>query len=195
MTTVLATTLGTLAALGLVRLKERWRGLVMATLLSPMIIPVVITAVGTYFLFAPLGLTNSISGLVLAHTVVAVPFVVVTVTATLLGFDPSLARAAASLGAPPFTVFRRVILPTILPGVISGAIFAFAASFDEIVDSLFLAGPQQRTLPLQMLSGVKEEISPAITAAATLLVLLSAALLAVVELLRRRSERLADQAE
>lgn len=194
-TTMLATALGTLAALGLVRLKQRWRGLVMAILISPMIIPIVITAVGIYFLYAPWGLTNSFTGLILAHTVVAVPFVVMTVTATLQGFDPNLARAAASLGASPVTIFRRVILPMILPGVVSGAIFAFAASFDEIVVTLFLAGPQQRTLPLQMLSGVREEISPAITAAATLLVLLSMALLTVVEILRRRSAAASMQSQ
>jgi putative spermidine/putrescine transport system permease protein len=190
-TTALATVLGTLAALGLTRLRSRARGIVMGLVLSPLIIPVVITAVGTYFMFAPLGLTNSFTGLVIAHTVVAVPFVVITVAATVQGFDANLLRAAASLGASPTTVFRRVMLPLILPGVTSGAVFAFAASFDEIVISLFLAGPQQRTLPLQMLSGVREEISPAITAVATMLVILSALLLAVVELLRRRSARLA----
>lgn len=190
-TTLLATVLGTLAALGLARLKPRARGIAMSLVLSPLIIPVVITGVGTYFMFAPLGLTNNFLGLIVAHTVVAVPFVVTTVTATVQGFDVNLSRAAASLGAAPLVAFRRVMLPLILPGVTSGAIFAFAASFDEIVISLFLAGPNQRTLPLQMLSGVREEISPAITAAATLLVILSAGLLATVELLRRRSVRLA----
>jgi putative spermidine/putrescine transport system permease protein len=190
-TTALATVLGTLAALGLARMKPRLRSLAMGLVLSPIIIPVVITAVGTYFMFAPLGLTNSILGLVIAHTVVAVPFVVITVAATVQGFDTNLLRAAASLGASPVTVFRRVMLPLILPGVTSGAVFAFAASLDEIVISLFLAGPEQRTLPLQMLSGVREEISPSITAVATLLVIVSALLLATVELLRRRSARLA----
>lgn len=193
-TTALATVLGTLASLGLMRLGPRTRSLVTAFLISPMIIPVVITAVGTYFLYAPLGLTNSFIGLVLAHTVVAVPFVVITVTATLQVFNPMLARAASSLGAPPLTVFRLVVLPLILPGVASGALFAFATSFDEIVISIFLAGPQQRTLPLQMLSGVREEISPAITATATLLVLMSTLLLATVELLRRRSVSIARDA-
>jgi len=190
LTTALSTVLGTMAALGLTKLKRRARSLAMGLILSPLIIPVIITAVGMYVLFAPLGLTNGYLGLILSHTVVAVPFVVITVAATLQGFDTNLMRAAASLGAPPLLSFRRVMLPLILPGVISGAVFAFAASFDEIVISLFLAGPQQRTLPLQMLSGVREEISPAITAVATLLVLFSSALLAVVELLRRRSARL-----
>lgn len=190
-TTVLATALGTLGSLGLARLKPGPRRLVTGLVVSPIIVPVVITGVGTYFLFAPLGLTNSVLGLVLAHTVLAVPFVVITVSATLHGFDTNLARAAASLGASPTAVFRRVVLPLILPGVTSGAVFAFATSFDEIVIALFLAGPHQRTLPMQMLSGVREEISPTITVAATFLVLLSAGLLTVVELLRRRAARLA----
>jgi putative spermidine/putrescine transport system permease protein len=192
-TTGLATTLGILASLGLMRLKAPLRSIVVGLLIAPMIIPVIITAVGIYFLFAPLGLTNSFVGLVLGHTVIAVPFVVITVTATLQSFDVTLARAAASLGAPPFTAFRRVVLPVILPGVISGAVFAFATSLDEIVVSLFVAGPQQRTLPMQMLSGVREEISPAITAAATVLVVLSAVMLGVVEMLRKRSARLAGR--
>jgi putative spermidine/putrescine transport system permease protein len=192
-TTLLATTLGTVGALGLTQLTPRWRGVMTAFLISPLIVPVIITAVGIYFLFSPLGLTNSFLGLVLAHTTVAVPFVLITVTATLQGFDTRLSRAAASLGASPFTVFRRVILPLILPGVITGAVLAFIASFDEIVISLFLAGPAQRTLPLQMFSGIREEISPTITAAATLLVVLSTILLAVVELLRRRSANYAGR--
>ncbi len=191
LTTVSATVLGTVGALGLTRLRPGVRHAVGALVLSPLIVPVVITAVGTYFLFAPLGLTNNFAGLVLAHTVLAVPFVVITVSATLQGFDVTLVRAASSLGAPPLTVFRRVMLPLILPGVVSGAVFAFATSFDEIVIALFLAGPSQRTLPLQMLSGVREEISPTITAAATLLVILSTLLLAATELLRRRAARLA----
>ena len=189
-TTVLATALGTLAALGLTRLRQPAHRIVAGLVISPIIVPVVILGVGAYFLYAPLGLSNSFVGLVLAHTVLAVPFVVITVTATLQGFDVSLLRAAASLGAPPITAFRRVVLPLILPGVLSGAIFAFATSFDEIVVALFLAGPSQRTLPIQMLNGVREEISPTITAAATVLVLVSALLLTTVEILRRRSARI-----
>jgi len=189
-TTVLATFLGTLAALGLTRAKFPLKGLVMAMLISPMIVPVVITAVGVYFFFARLGLTNTLSGLVLAHTVLAVPFVVITVTSSLQGFDITLTRAAASLGANPVTVFFKVTLPLILPGLISGALFAFATSFDEVVVALFLAGPAQRTLPRQMFSGIRENIGPTITAVATLLIIISVLLMVAMELLRRRSERL-----
>lgn len=188
-TMLLATALGTLAALGLARLKPRPRSAIGALVLAPLIVPVVITGVGVYFLYAPLRLTNSYLGLVLAHTVLAIPFVVLTVSASLANFDVNLWRAASNLGAPPVTAFRRVVLPVILPGVVSGAIFAFATSFDEIVMGLFLAGPTQRTLPIQMFNGVREEISPTITAAATLLVVLSIVLLVTIEMLRRRTDR------
>jgi putative spermidine/putrescine transport system permease protein len=118
------------------------------------------------------------------------PFVVITVTATLSGFDRSLMRAAGSLGAGPYTTFVRVVLPLILPGVISGALFAFVTSFDEVVTVIFLAGYDQQTIPRQMWAGIREQISPTILAVATILVLISIALLATVELLRRRSSRL-----
>lgn len=193
-TTVLATALGTAASLGLTRLRPKARSLLSAIIIAPIIVPVVITGVGAYFLYAPLHLTNTYLGLILAHTVIAVPFAVLTVSASLQNFDVNLLRAAGSLGAPPLTAFRRVVLPLILPGVVSGAVFAFATSFDEVVMALFLAGPSQRTLPIQMFNGVREEISPTITAAATLLIILSFALLLVVELLRRRAERLGGAA-
>jgi putative spermidine/putrescine transport system permease protein len=189
-TTILATALGTLAALGLSKANFPARNLVMGLLISPMIVPVVITAVGMYFFYAQMGLTNSFFGLILAHTALATPFVVITVTATLIGFDHTLTRAGASLGAPPPRVFFKVVLPLILPGVISGALFAFVTSFDEVVVVLFLASPEQRTLPKQMFSGIREQISPTITAVATLLIIFSVILLTSVELLRRRSERL-----
>jgi putative spermidine/putrescine transport system permease protein len=188
--TFIATALGTLAALGLSRSYFPWRTLVMSILISPMIVPVVITAVGMYFFYAQVGLLNSYLGLILSHTCLATPFVVITVTATLTGFDYSLARAGAGLGAPPFVVFRRIILPLILPGVISGALLAFVTSFDEVVVVLFIAGPEQRTLPKVMFAGIREQISPTITAAATLLILFAIVMLTTVELLRRRSERL-----
>ncbi|MBK1664778.1 polyamine ABC transporter permease [Rhodospirillum rubrum] len=188
--TILATGLGILASLGLVRAKFRGKGLVMAVLLSPMIVPVVITAVGFYLFFAPLGLTANYPGLILAHTALAAPFVVISVTATLQGFDMNLARAAASLGADQLTTFRRVILPLIAPGVASGALFAFATSFDEVVVVLLVAGPEQRTLPREMFSGIRENISPTITAVATVLILFSTLLLIALEALRRRNERM-----
>jgi putative spermidine/putrescine transport system permease protein len=188
--TVLASALGTLAALGLAQARLPGHGLLMALIVSPMIVPLVIVAVGVYFAYAPFGLTGSLLGLTLAHTALAVPFVVITVSATLTGFDPNQARAGASLGASPVRVFFRITLPLILPGVISGALFAFITSFDEVVVALFLTGPAERTLPRQMFNGIRENISPVIAAAATLLILLSVLLLATLELLRRRNERL-----
>ena len=192
-TMIIATPLGTLAALGLVRAEFRFKRVVVGLLLSPMIVPVIITAIGIYFVYSPLGLANSRIGLVLAHTVLATPFVVVIVHATLQGFDPALWRAGASLGAPPWTVLRKVVLPLIAPGVMSGALFAFITSFDEIVTTIFLAGPEQRTLPLQMFDGVREQISPTITAAATLLIAVSVVTLGAIEGLRRRSSRIYAQ--
>jgi putative spermidine/putrescine transport system permease protein len=189
--TLLATVLGTVAALGLWRTRFFGQRLMLAVIVAPMVVPEIIMAVGLYFAFAPIGLTNSYLGLILAHTALAVPFVVVTVLATLSGFDRTLARAASSLGAGPVTAFRRVMLPLILPGLVSGAVFAFAVSFDEVILVLFLGGPGQRTLPRQMFSGINDNISLSITAAATLLIVVSVLLMACVELLRRRSERLA----
>jgi putative spermidine/putrescine transport system permease protein len=189
-TTVLATGLGTLAALGLARARFPGRPFVMGLLISPMVVPDVIVAVGVYFFYALLGLTGSLVGLTLAHTALAVPFVVITVSATLHGFDLNLSRAAASLGAGPITAFFRITLPLILPGVVSGALLAFVTSFDEVVVALFLTGPQERTLPRQMFDGIRENISPVIAAAATLLIVLAALLMVAVELLRRRGKRL-----
>ena len=188
--TIIATMLGTLAALGLSRTNFPARAQVMSILISPMVVPVIISAVAMYFFYTRIGVSNSLPGLILAHTALATPFVVIVVVATLSGFDHTLTRAGASLGAPPLTVFFKVILPLILPGVISGALFAFVTSFDEVVVVLFLAGPEQRTLPKQMFSGIREMISPTITAAATLLILFAVIMLTTVELLRRRSERL-----
>ncbi|MFN3992732.1 MAG: ABC transporter permease [Tabrizicola flagellatus] len=207
--TILATTLGTIAALGLSRPEMPYRRLIMALLISPMIVPIIIIAVGMSFFFAKacvapdsaMGmlfgwalsekgcLANSHLGVIMAHAVLGIPFVIITVTATLSGFDQSLIRAAQSLGANPRTTFFKVIMPLILPGVISGALFAFVTSFDEVVAVLFIAGPDQQTIPRQMFNGIREAISPAILAVATILVVISVALLTTVELLRRRSDR------
>jgi putative spermidine/putrescine transport system permease protein len=197
--TILATVLGTLAALGLSRPEMPYRRAVMAILISPMIVPIIIIATGLFFFYSNpcsiLGfqcgrLTSTYLGVILAHTTLGIPFVIITVTATLSGFDQSLIRASASLGASPRVTFFKVIMPLILPGVISGGLFAFVTSFDEVVAVLFIAGPDQQTIPRQMWNGIREAISPAILAVATILVVISIALLATVELLRRRSERL-----
>jgi putative spermidine/putrescine transport system permease protein len=188
--TVLATVLGTMAALGIWRARFPAQALVLAMLISPMVVPVIIIAVGVYFAFAPLGLTDGYLGLVLAHATLGVPFVVITVLATLSAFDRTLLRAAESLGASQITTFRRVMLPLILPGVASGAVFAFAASFDEVVVVLLMAGPAQRTLPRQMFAGINDNISLTIAAAATMLIAISLALMIAVGALQRRSARM-----
>ena len=189
LTTLLATTLGTTAALGLTRPAFPFRRTVNAILIAPMIVPVVIVAVGDYLLFGHLGLTNTRTGLVLAHTVLAAPFVVITVTATLATYDATLTRAARSLGAPPLSAFRRVTLPVILPGVVAGAVFAFANSFDEVVVALFMTSAEQRTLPVQMFSGIRDQINPTIMAAATMLLGLSTLLFVTVAWLGARARR------
>ena len=191
---LLAMVFGTLAAIGLTRGEFRGKALVMSLVISPMVVPVVIVGVASYLFFAPLGLGNSYLSLILVHAVLGVPFVIITVSATLQGFNYNLVRAAASLGASPLTAFFRVTLPLIAPGVISGALFAFATSFDEVVVTLFLAGPEQATLPRQMFSGIRENLSPTIAAAATLLIGFSIVLLLTLEWLRGRSEKMRTSA-
>lgn len=187
--TILATTLGTLAALGLSRSEMPYRTLIMSILISPMIVPLIISAAGMFFFYSSINLAGTFLGIILAHTALGIPFVVITVTATLSGFDHSLTRAAAGLGAKPTTVFFKIMLPLVTPGVISGALFAFITSFDEVVVAIFVAGVEQRTIPLQMWGGIREQISPTILAVATILVIISIMLLTVLELVRRRSER------
>ena len=188
--TILATVLGTLAALGLSRPDMPYRKAIMAILISPMIVPLIITATGLFFFYSRTGLAGTYLGIIMAHATLGIPFVIITVTATLVGFDQSLNRAAASLGASPTTTFFRITMPLILPGVISGALFAFVTSFDEVVVVLFVAAFDQQTIPRQMWNGIREQLSPAILAVATILVIVSIGLLTAVELLRRRSERL-----
>ena len=187
--TVLATALGTLAALGLSSRAMPARRLAMGLLISPMVTPLIISAAGMFFFYSTLGLSQTHLGLILAHAALGTPFVVITVTATLSAFDANLTRAAASLGAGPLTTFRRVQLPLIAPGVVSGALFAFATSFDEVVVVLFMAGENQRTIPRQMWAGIREQISPAMLAVATFLVVFAVLLLCTVEWLRRRAAR------
>ena len=184
---LLATVLGTLAALGLFRQGMPARRAITGLLISPMVLPLVIAAAGMFFFYSEIALVQTHVGLILAHAALGSPFVVIAVTASLAGYDRNLTRAAESLGASPLTAFRRVQLPLIAPGVLSGALFAFAVSFDEVVVVLFMGGLDQRTIPRQMWTGIREEISPAILAVATFLIVLAVALLVVAERLRRRS--------
>ncbi|WP_421857425.1 ABC transporter permease [Oricola sp.] len=199
--TIIAVSLGTLAAIGLSQSHVPFRSVIMAILISPMIVPLIISATGMFFFYSSVGnfLINDVGvnqtfvnyvKVILGHAALGTPFVIITVTATLVGFDRSLTRAAASMGSDPTRTFFKVQMPLILPGVISGGLFAFITSFDEVVVVLFLASAQQKTLPWQMFTGLREQISPTILAVATLMVAISIVLLATLEILRRRSERL-----
>lgn len=184
--TLLATFLGTLAAVGLARVQFFGKGVLMSLLIAPMVVPVVVVGVSTYLFFVQIGLADTYLGLVLVHAALGAPFVLTTVLATLQNFNHNLVRASLGLGAPPLTTFFRVTLPIIAPGVISGALFAFATSFDEVVVTLFIAGPSQVTLPRQMFTGIRENISPTIAAVATLLIIFTTLLMLALEWIRGR---------
>ena len=188
--TLISTFLGTLAALGLSRKEFPYKTAIMGLLISPMVVPLIISAAGMFFFYSRIGLQGTHVGVILAHAALASPFVVITVTATLVGFDHSLTRAAASLGSSPTRTFFRITVPLITPGVISGALFAFITSFDEVVVVLFVGSVNQRTIPWAMFSGIREQISPTILAVATILIIFSIILLTMMELLRRRNERM-----
>jgi putative spermidine/putrescine transport system permease protein len=188
LTMIMATILGTLASLAIVRGRFKGKRLIYGIILSPLIIPVIITSVSVYYFFSKLHLVGTLWGLVLAHTVLAIPFVVVNVTATLQGFDMTLERAALSLGANRLVTFMRVTLPLIWPGIVSGALFAFITSFDEVVVAIFLTGSKP-TLPKQMWDGIRVSINPTISAVASLLIVFSILLLFSLEFLRRRSQK------
>ena len=189
-TTIIATILGTLAAYGLTRADFPGKALIFGLLISPLAVPLVITALGLYFFFARIGLVQTHIGLIVAHVVLATPFVVITVSATLKGFDWNLVRAAESLGASPLGAFFQVTLPLIMPGVLAGAIFAFVTSLDEIVVALFLSGPAQSTLPRQLFTGLRDQLDPSIVAIASMLITVSVAILIIVEFLHWRNDRL-----
>ncbi|MDA9687588.1 ABC transporter permease [Candidatus Pelagibacter sp.] len=188
--TIGSTILGTVAALGLSSRHMPYKAAFMALLISPMIVPLIISGTAIFFFMAKVGLAATHTGIILAHIILGTPFVVITVTATLTGFDHSVTRAAASLGSNPVNTFMKVTLPLILPGVISGALFAFVTSFDEVIVVLFLAGLENTTIPIQMWVGLREQLSPTILAVATCLIIMSTLILVSAELLRRRSERI-----
>lgn len=179
--TVVATVVGTLAALGLRRELLPFSGLLRSIFLLPMVVPAVVLGVGMQILYARMGLASSYLGVIIAHAVLCVPFVLVNVASALASIDPALERAAASLGASPVKVFRGVTLPLAMPGILTGAVFAFATSLDEVVITLFVAGPNQTTLARQMFSSLRENISPAIAAAAFIIMILTFALLLAVK--------------
>ncbi len=185
-TMVAATALGTLVALGLARLDRRAAKAVSFVFLLPMIVPSIITAAALYTPFARLGLVSTVPGLVVAHTILALPFVIINVAAVLGKLDPRLVHAARSLGASPAAAFGRVTLPLLAPGVIAGALFAFLTSFDEVVIALFISGAGATTLPVQMWSGIRFEVSPIVAAASCLLLVVSCLLLALFGVLKRR---------
>jgi len=188
--TIGSTVLGTVAALGLSSRYMPYKAAFMALLISPMIVPLIISGTAIFFFMAKVGLAATHTGIILSHIILGTPFVVITVTATLTGFDHSVTRAAASLGSNPVNTFMKITLPLIMPGVISGALFAFVTSFDEVVVVLFLAGLENTTIPIQMWVGLREQLSPTIMAVATCLIIMSTLILVSAELLRRRSERL-----
>ncbi|MGE3147669.1 MAG: ABC transporter permease [Pseudorhodoplanes sp.] len=185
----LATVLGTLAAFGLNRITGASAKFVIWLILLPMVVPSIIIAVALYGAFAPLGLIGNKAGLVVAHTILTLPFVVINVSAILQKLDRRMVDAARSLGAGPLTAFRKIVLPVILPGVLAGGVFSFLTSFDEIVLALFITGPDSITLPVQMWNGIRFEINPAVAAASSILLGIAILLLAVFSLLRPRTPR------
>ena len=189
-TTVLATILGTAASLALVRGRFPGRNAVNSFIVSPLVVPGIIVAIGVYFFFAQAKLVGNPLGLAFAHTALAIPFVVTNVTATLHGFDERLEYAAMNLGANRWQTFRRVTLPIIRPGVFAGALFAFITSFDELIVALFVSGTGAVTLPRKMWDSLRQEIDPTIAAVSTVLIAFSIVILLSAELLRQRSERI-----
>ncbi len=177
--------LGVLAAFPLVRTEFRGKMVVYAVILAPMIVPLIVSAIAIFFLFASLGLTGTVIAIAIGHTVVVLPVVVIIVTATLQAFDIRLEQAAISLGAGPLTAFRRVTLPVIAPGVVSGGLFAFLTSFDELMIPLFLGGPDAQTLAVRIWNSVILEIEPTIAAVSTFLIVLALLVLGLASLLQR----------
>lgn len=186
---IFGTVIGTAAAVGLVRGTFPGKKVVLGLLLSPIIVPTIISAVALYYVFATYGLVGTRTGLVLAHLTLAVPFVIVVVASALERVDPALEQAAWTLGATRFTTFRKVTLPLIRPAVITAALFAFLASFDEVVVAIFLSGVRIKTLPKRMWDGIREEIDPTTAAVAALLVTLTVVLIILAEVLRARASR------
>jgi putative spermidine/putrescine transport system permease protein len=190
---VFATFLGTLASLSLVRGRYRGKQSLYALFLLPIIVPWIISAVSFYFFFAKLKMIGTISGLVLAHTVLAVPYVVIVMTSTLKGFDERLEQASMSLGAGRVRTFFNITFPIIRPAILTALLFTFIRSFDELITAMFISGVKAKTLPKQMWDGIRDEINPTIAAVAALLIFLTIFLMSLLAFLRRRQEQLYAQ--
>jgi mannopine transport system permease protein len=188
-TAVLATIVGTMASIALVRGQLPGRDLIQALTLAPLIAPHIIIAVALYLFFAPLGLSGNFHGFVIAHAMLAVPYVVITVTAALQRFDPALELAALNCGATRVQAFFHVVLPNILPGVAAGAVFAFIASFDEATVAFFLSGVEGKTITRKIFEDIDFNLTPVIAAVATILTLASLLLMGAVEVSRKRTRR------
>lgn len=185
---LLATVLGVAAALGLDRTRFRGRGALRSTMLAPLIMPGIVVAIAIYAVFLRWKLNGTVFGFVMAHTMLALPLVVTTVSTSLAGYDRTVETAASSLGAGPWTTFRRITLPLLLPGVLTGFVFAFVTSLDEVVIALFLQTPDLQTLPVQMYESITLEIDPTIAAASSFIVVATTAVLLLALLARRRSK-------
>ena len=193
--TFLSVLLGTPAAIGLSRTRFAGRRAINQLMLSPLIVPGIIVAIGSYFVYAQYGLVGSKLALILAHVCLAVPFVVINVTAALQGVDPRLEQAAANLGATPLAGFRQITLPLIAPGIFAGAVFAFITSFDELLVALFLSGTGAVTLPRRMFDQMRFDLDPTIAAVSSLLIVATTALMLAAEVLRQRTRRLRTHAD
>jgi putative spermidine/putrescine transport system permease protein len=180
--TIISTVAGTLAAFGIWKMKARGRAVVEGYLLTPMMIPGIILAVGLYSVFLKLGLLGTVPGFVLAHTVLAMPFVVVNVLTSLEGLDSRLELAAASLGASRSVTFVRIVLPLIAPGVGAGALFAFVTSFDEVIVSLFIQSPGLQTLPVKVFRSVTQDTDPTVAAVSVIVTVFSIVVVSVAQL-------------
>jgi putative spermidine/putrescine transport system permease protein len=186
-TVVVSTVLGTLAALGLTRGHYPARAIINGLILSPLVVPVVIIAIGMYFVFVDWRIAGTLPGLVAAHSVLAIPFVIVNVSVSLRTIDRNLELAAQNLGANPWRTFRRITLPLILPGIAAGAAFAFITSWDEVVVAIFLSSPLVRTLPVVMWSQVRSVIDPTIAAVATIVMVVTTVSLLLILAVRQRT--------
>lgn len=186
---VVSTLVGSLAAYFLPKVSSRLSGFLSGLLLTPMVIPHIVFAVAVYSVFLAWGLVGGIPGFVLAHSAIAIPFVFITVSASMKGLDERLLLAAASLGANPWEVFRSVTLPLLAPGILTGALFSFVTSFDELIIALYLQSPNMRTLPVQMYTSVTADIDPTIAAASTIVMVITTTVILIPQFLSTRKAK------